>query len=369
MRHDLAASSAAPLPRPTAVFTNPIVAATPPGGSADPSVVFHDGHYHYCRSLDDGAISVARAARLQDIGREAAVVVWRPEAGTAWSHQIWAPELQRVQGRWLIYFAASDGDNRLHRMYALQADTPDPQGHYTFAGRIAAPTDRWAIDGIAIEHVGRLYFVWSGWREEDDGFPQVLYIAPMSDPCTISGERRELAAPRQGWEQRGAALLEAPAVLYKNGRIVLAYSASASWTDDYALGLLSFAGGDILSAAAWTRSDTPVFARCPQAGVYGPGHNSFVQSPDGREDWLVYHAIDRSGGGWARRSVRAQRIGWGADGLPEFGAPVAAGTTITEPSGSPRLNPADSARLALVAARQAQPAAATAPHPKVSTAD
>lgn len=354
-------AAAAPLQHPPAHFTNPIVPAGYPAGAADPSVVFRDGCYHYCRSLCDGAVGVARAARLQDIGREKMVIVWRPEAGTAWSDQIWAPELQYIQGRWMIYFAASDGDNRNHRMYALQADTQDAQGSYTFKGKIAAPTDRWAIDGIAIENAGGLYFVWSGWRNDDDGFPQVIYIAPMSDACTISGERQEIAAPTQHWEQLGASLLEGPAVLYRAGRIFLSYSASASWTDDYALGLLTYCGGEILNAESWLRSEQPVFSQRPQKGVFGPGHNSFVQSPDGTEDWIIYHAIDRSGGGWLHRSVRAQRISWTADGMPEFGAPVACGARVTEPSGSPRLNPADETRLALIGAARNGPSRAQAP--------
>ena len=360
----LATDRGAPLAHPPAQFSNPIVAAAYPAGSADPSVSYHDGHYHYCRSLADGALGVARASRLQDIGRAEMVVVWRPEPGTPWCDEIWAPELQFVQGRWYIYFAASDGNNRNHRMYVLEADTQDTQGSYTFRGKIAAPTDRWAIDGIAVENAGQLYFVWSGWRNEDDGFPQVLYIAPMSDPCTISGERVEIAAPEHGWEQVGASLLEGPAVLYRDGRIFLSYSASASWTDDYTLGLLSYSGGDILSPDAWLRSAGPVFAQCRPHGVYGPGHNSFVHSPDGSEDWIVYHAIDHSGAGWSQRSVRAQRFGWTAEGLPDFGVPVAPGALVTEPSGSPRLNPADEALLALAAARASQPRKAAADLPR-----
>lgn len=50
-------------------FTNPIVEATPPAGAADPSVAYRDGYYYYCKSLDDGAIGVAKAERLQDIGK------------------------------------------------------------------------------------------------------------------------------------------------------------------------------------------------------------------------------------------------------------------------------------------------------------
>jgi GH43 family beta-xylosidase len=332
-----AATAAAPAAgtRPLALFANPIVAARSPAGSADPSVVFHDGRFAYCRSLGDRAIGIAFAPRLQDIGTAPMDVVWQAEPGTPWSAEIWAPDLQHIGDRWYIYFAASDGDNRQHRMYALESQGDDPRGPYTFRGRITAPTDRWAIDGLTVMVDGRLHFVWSGWRDDDAGFPQVLYIAPMSDPLTISGERVEIAAPDQPWEQRGAPLLEGPAPLYRDGRLFVAYSASASWTEDYAIGLLAFDGGDPLSPAAWRKLPGPAFAPCPEVRIYGPGHNSFVKSPDGREDWIVYHAIDRPGAGWAGRSVRAQRFGWHADGTPHLGQPVGPGVPIEEPSGSP----------------------------------
>lgn len=314
---------------------NPIVPARGPGGSADPSVVYRDGYYYYCRSIGDVAIGVARAARLQDIGSAPMLPVWMPPAGTAYSRQIWAPELQVVDGKWYIYFAASDGDNATHRMYVLEAQTPDPQGAYGFKGRIAATEDEWAIDGLTLERDGALYFVWSGWRKAGDGFPQVTYIAPMTNPWTLAGPRHEIAAPQLDWERSGAALMEGHAVLQRDGRIFLVYSASASWTDEYTLGMLTYEGGDILDAASWVKTAAPVFAKSPEAEAFGPGHNSFVKSPDGREDWIVYHAIDHAGGGWSRRSVRAQRFDWDAQGRPRFGTPVGRGVAIAGPSGTP----------------------------------
>lgn len=314
-------------------FANPIVAPAVPAGSADPSVVYANGYYYYCRSVGDRFLGVARAERLQDIGRAEIVNVFQPEVGTLWSREIWAPELQFVRGRWYIYFAASDGHNRNHRMYVLEAKTDDPQGEYVFKGRISDASNSWAIDGIAVESAGELYFVWSGWRNEDDGFPQVLYIAAMSDPWTISSERHEIAAPELPWECNGAPLLEGPAILYgDSGSLFITYSASASWTDHYAVGLLRYHGGDILSASSWHKSPTPVLAAHHEHLVFGPGHNSFFKSPDGSEDWIVYHAIESSGGGWPQRSVRAQRFEWTADGLPMLGAPVPAGMLIPEPA-------------------------------------
>jgi len=316
-----------------ATFVNPIVAAGPTG-AADPSVVFFRGHYYYCRSIDDRAIAIARATRLEDIGAAPLQVVFRAPSGTPYSKQVWAPELQRVGGRWLIYFAASDGDNAHHRMYALAADGDDPLGGWQLKGRVAAPDDRWAIDGAALELGGRLYFVWSGWPEVHGDFPQLLYIAAMRDPWTIVGERHAIAAPELDWERAGAPIVEAPEPLRHRGSTFIVYSASASWSDDYALGVLAYLGGDPLRATSWRKDASPAFTKDAAHGVFGVGHPSFVRSPDGREDWIVYHAIDRAGGGWSARSVRAQRFGW-CDGKPRFGTPIAVGVPIEEPSGTP----------------------------------
>jgi GH43 family beta-xylosidase len=314
-------------------FANPIVRAASMAGSADPSVVYRDGAYWYCRSLADGAVGVARAERLQDIGSAPITTVWRPEPGSAQSRQVWAPELQVIAGRWWIYVAASDGRNETHRMFVLEAEGDDPRSGFRLRGRLDPDVDSWAIDGVAFEARGKLYFVWSGWRGPGDGFPQVLYIAEMRNPWTLAGPRHEIAAPDRAWERGGAPLLEAPAVLQRNGRIHIVYSASGSWTDDYTLGMLTHDGGDILDAASWRKSAQPVFSAKPGSGVFGAGHNGFFRSPDGRDDWIVYHAIDRAGGGWALRSVRAQPFRWSDDGMPDFGHPVGAGIELDAPSG------------------------------------
>ena len=65
-----------------------------------------------------------------------------------------------------------------------------------------------------------------------------------------------------------------------------------------------------------------------------PGHNGFFKSPDGTEDWIVYHATTNANGGCdLNRSTRAQKFTWNADGTPNFGVPVGLGVPITAPSG------------------------------------
>jgi len=114
------------------------------------------------------------------------------------------------------------------------------------------------------------------------------------------------------------------------------YSASACQGPDYKLGLLTYTGGNVLSAASWTKRSTPVFQRSDANGVYGPGHNGFFKSPDGTEDWIVYHAnTSPTQGCGGTRTTRIQRFTWNADGTPNLGVPVAAGTVLSVPSGEP----------------------------------
>lgn len=312
-------------PEKPVTFTNPVVT-----DGADPWVIRYQDVYYYCFATDD-RIWISCSKNLHEIGLAEPKLVWQPAEGNPWSEELWAPELHFFDNKWYIYVAADDGANENHRMYVLESDNIDPQGHYNLKGKIADSTDCWAIDGTVLEHRGHLYFIWSGW-EGKVNVQQNLYIAPMSNPATISGDRVLISEPEYEWEKIGRPLVnEGPEILKKNDKIHIIYSASGSWTDDYCLGQLTFTGGDILSRASWIKKPEPVFSKTET--VFGPGHASFVKSPDGREDWIVYHAAKYKGGGWDR-DVRMQKFGWNSDDSPNFGAPVSAGVLLEVPSGS-----------------------------------
>ncbi|MDF2836363.1 MAG: Alpha-N-arabinofuranosidase [Paenibacillus sp.] len=301
----------------------------------DPSIAYHEGFY-YMTFTHNGADVMVMKSRTLDFKHAEKKVVWYPPVDTAYSANLWAPEIQFVRDKWYIYFAADDGANENHRMYALEADTDDPMGDYTFKGQITDESNRWAIDGLAMEHEDRLYFVWSGW-EGDVNIAQNTYIAPMSDPLTINGPRVLISSPDLEWERAGGPpyINEGQAILQKDGRVFLVYSGAGSWTPHYSLGMLALKeGGDPLNPADWEKSAEPLMAMSDEAGVYGPGHNTFAKSPDGTEIWNVYHATSGIADGWGNRRARAQRVVWGEDGLPVLGKPLALDAAIAVPSGS-----------------------------------
>ncbi|MFC4100203.1 family 43 glycosylhydrolase [Paenibacillus xanthanilyticus] len=301
----------------------------------DPSVVYKDGYY-YMTFTHNGADVMVMKSRTIDFKDAERKTVWYPDVGTNYSAELWAPEIQFIQGKWYIYFAADDGRNENHRMFALEAETDDPMGSYSFKGQITDDTDKWAIDGLAAEIDGKLYFVWSGW-EGDVNVQQNTYIAPMSDPLTISGPRVLLSEPDLDWEKAGGPpyINEGQSILHHDGNVHIVYSGAGSWTPHYALGMLSLTkGADPLDPASWTKREQPILSMDEEAGVFGPGHNSFTTSPDGAEQWIVYHATSGPGDGWSNRKARAQKLVWDEAGNLALGKPLGLDEAIAVPSGT-----------------------------------
>ncbi len=232
-----------------------------------------------------------------------------------------------------IYFSATtcDGNNNNHRIFALQNNNADPfTGSFTFQGQVTDSTNLWAIDGTVFQHPsGQLYFIWSVWAGDVPG-PQLLYIAQMSDPLTISIQRVLISTPIYAWEQNVAAINEGPEVTIQNNVISLVYSASGSWTNYYCLGLMTASiTSDPMNPASCTKNSSPIFHSGTNG--FGPGHHSFTKSPDDREDWIIYHSARYNNSGWIRQ-IRAQKFTWNADSTPKLGKPANANTPIQIPS-------------------------------------
>ncbi|HEX2474824.1 MAG TPA: PA14 domain-containing protein, partial [Lacipirellulaceae bacterium] len=320
-----------------AIKHTPVTFKNPLGTGADPFVIPWEGKYYMSRSTG-GAVWINRAESLQDIHHSSlgsdTVLAWDPPPGTNYSEEIWAPELHRIGQSWYIYVAASNGANETHRMHVLERTAEDPFGPFVYKGQIVAPTDRWAIDGTVFQWEGFTYFAWSGWPGFSNG-QQNLYIAQMQNPWTLRTDRVLISTPQYAWEMHGMPINEGPQILVENGKLHIIYSASGYWTPQYALGRLSYNGtGSLLSAASWTKAPQPVFQSA--GSVVGVGHASFVKSPDGTEDWMVYHAhkspVPPSG---EIRDVRIQPFTFFADGTPNFGAPIATQLSIRAPSVGP----------------------------------
>ncbi|MBC6111446.1 family 43 glycosylhydrolase [Pedobacter fastidiosus] len=316
-------------------FKNPLL----PSG-ADPYSYYKDGFYYYTNSAGN-RVELWKSKTLEGLKDAPHKTIWKAPSSGPYSRNIWAPEVMFLRGKWYAYFAADNGKNENHRMYVLENSSKDPmEGEWVFKGQINDSTNKWAIDGDVAEINGKLYMIWSGWEGDVNG-KQEIFMAKLKNPWTVEGERYKISSPKFEWEKIGdlgnsehVDVNEGPQFLVHNNKVFIIYSASGCWTDFYALGML-FADlkSNLLDPKSWSKFDKPVFQRSVENGVYAPGHNSFFKSPDGKEDWILYHANDKPGQGCGGfRSPRAQKFTWNVDGTPNFGIPVKTSLELDVPS-------------------------------------
>lgn len=337
-------------------FTNPI------GGIPDPWIIKYNGNFYICKAQGNG-INVSKSDKLTIIS--ATKQVWKCpyDIGNIkpWNvTNVWAPELHRIDGRWYIYYAAGRPQSetnsyQFQRSGVLRAKTDDPMGEWEDMGLLytgdnyqagIVPTNtntNYAIDLGVFRLNKQLYAVWSGYPAGSS--EQKLYIAKMSDPCTIISSRIAISSADKYWETYNSKINEGPAFLKnkEKGKFFVVYSCNGSWTKQYRLGyiMLSDTLSDPTKSVNWTKSATEAFYRCDDTaevdGVNGVGHCSFTKSPDDTEDWIVYHVKNRNDNSWSSgRSTFIQKFTWKNDGTPDFGTPVGWGEPVALPSGESR---------------------------------
>lgn len=302
---------------------------------ADPFVYLHtDGYYYFTASVPEyDRLELRRAKHLTELATtEDVVTVWtKPDTGP-YSDLIWAPEIHFIDGTWAIYFAAAPNREIMdgafqHRMYAVTSTAENPlEAAWSEPVQVDSGLSSFCLDATSFSHKGKRYYVWA---QKDEVIPgnSCLYIAEMKSVTEMATEPVLLSKPELVWETQGFLVNEGPAILKRNGKVFLTYSASA--TDErYCMGLMSIdEDADLLDAAQWHKGTEPVMTTDAENGIYGPGHNSFTTSPDGRCDYLIYHARNyREIEGdplWdPNRHTCVQRVEWDQAGHPVFGKPL-----------------------------------------------
>ncbi|WP_229070088.1 family 43 glycosylhydrolase [Actinoplanes sp. DH11] len=310
-------------------FTNPIKRNGP-----DPWLQHHNGYYYLATTTWNSTITMRRSTTLAGLATATDQVIFNLAGRPNGCCNMWAPEFHLLDGpsgpRWYFYYTAGQNVtdfNPTQRLHVLESAGTDPMGPYTFKATLGSD---WQLDASVLK-VGSSLYLMGTYNGGTNG--QSNFIQRMTNPWTLTGSRARLSSPTLSWERQTHPVNEGPEPLYRNGKVMVVYSASACWGPDYKLGMLTLTGTDPMNINHWTKSPNPVFQRNDANSVFAPGHHGFFKSPDGTEDWIVYHANDSAGGGCdMNRSTRAQKFTWNADGTPNLGTPVRLGTTLTAPS-------------------------------------
>jgi GH43 family beta-xylosidase len=160
------------------------------------------------------------------------------------------------------------------------------------------------------------------------------------------GKRIRISDPRYAWVQHGLLTHpgpdDQPIVLVNEGpqylaspneRVNIVFSASGCWTDFYALGMVyTEPNADLMNPKSWKKHPNPVFWADGVKGTHAAGHNSFFKSPNGKQNWILYHANAEVGQGCGgKRAPRMQPFTFTADGMPVFGDPLPMGVEMNLP--------------------------------------
>ncbi|SNR70133.1 glycoside hydrolase family 43 protein [Lutibacter flavus] len=268
---------------------------------ADPFIYKHtDGYYYFTGSVPSyDVIELRRAKSINELQEAETFNVWHKHKTGPMSQHIWAPEIHYLDGKWYVYFAASEVDDIWKlRPYVIECKGQDPlKDEWIELGQMQ-PADGdnktfidFSLDGTVFENNGKRYFCWA---EKTGGqfAASNLYLAEMESPIKLKTAQFMLTTPDYDWERIDFWVNEGPAVIKNKGKIYITFSASATGAC-YCMGMMEADSvSDLLNRNSWKKSRYPVLETDYEKRIFGPGHNSFTVAEDGETPLSIYHARD-----------------------------------------------------------------------------
>ena len=252
----------------------------------------HDEFHGYDRII-------LRSSKTVDGLRDAEeVTVWKAHTEGVMAKHIWAPEIHEIGGKWYIFFAAGDSDNKWNiRPCVLSCDGNDPiNDSWTERGKVQSVADDkvsftgFSLDMTYFEHRGKHYLIWAQSVGDSS-----LFMAEINPDCPwkLTSMPILLSKPEYDWEKIRFRVNEGASVLKGEDKIFVFFSASGTGAE-YCMGYLwAYNDADLMKADSWQKTTSPVLSTKDLTGEVGPGHNSFVCDEEGSL-LLVYHARPES---------------------------------------------------------------------------
>ena len=230
---------------------------------------------------------------------------------------LWAPEVAFAGDRYWLYYSVGHGDTR-HQIRVASADSPVGPFRDNRSEPLVAPTDPpFAIDAHPFRDDDGQWYLFYARDYLDSARPgTALAVDRLVTMDRVAGEERTVLRARNDWQLFMANrpiyggvydwhTLEGPVVRKHRDRYYLFYSAGRWENDTYGV---DFAVADhVLGPYSDAGNERgPRVLRTIPGKLIGPGHNSIVTGPDGK-DYLVYHAWDSA---MSARRMHVQLLDW-----------------------------------------------------------
>lgn len=296
---------------------------------ADPFVLQHEGRYYAY-----GTGSLSPEGRPFPVLHSTDLVNWQqhgwaliPPGGD----EFWAPEVAYHDGVFYLYYSAHGIDGNDHQLRV--ATSTNPLGPFEDAGRLLVPDQPFSIDAHPFrDQDGQWYLFYSqDFLTLDDPYRvgTGIVVDRLVDMFTLAGESRVVIRPHADWHlfkaersMYGAVYdwhtIEGPALRLHDNRYYCFYSGGAWEHDNY--GISYVVADSVVGPYSLPPKGEHVLLRSVPEHMIGPGHNSFTTSPNGKQEYIVYHAWDP---GMTARRMCIDPLHW------ENGTPVVHGPTWT----------------------------------------
>lgn len=268
---------------------------------ADPFVLRHDGQYYAygtgSLSPEGWAFPVLHSSDLVNWKQQGWALI--PPGGD----DFWAPEVAYHNGIFYMYYSAHGINGQDHQLRVATHTTP--LGPFQDTGRVLVPNEPFTIDAHPFKDADGQWFL---FYSQDFLTPDNEYrvgtgivVDRMLDMLTLAGDPHLVIRPHADWQlfqaQRsiyGAVYdwhtIEGAALRLHNNRYYCFYSGGAWEHDNY--GISYVVADHVLGPYRLPPQDQQILLRSVPSHMIGPGHNSFTESPDGNQEYIIYHAWD-----------------------------------------------------------------------------
>jgi arabinan endo-1,5-alpha-L-arabinosidase len=307
-----------------ATYTNPVYAGSMP----DPSVIQYKNAYYAFGTtgnerLADGRIfTVLRSTNLVNWERLGGAL--EPPSTNA-RVQYWAPEVTEEHGKFFLYYAMG---GTAPESFGLRVATGSrPEGPYVDSGKalVDCETNRFTIDPFPFrDDDGQWYFFYA--RNFTNSAPgehpgTALVVDRLVDMTRLAGDCHVVVRARYDWTLYEAHrrmdvynatfdwhTIEGPSVVKHDGRYYCFYSGANYQTTRYGV---DYVEAEHPLGPYSGQSEHPRVLRSVPGKVRGPGHHSIVTGPDGRTQYIIYHAWNRD---MKARQMCLDKLTWTAEG-------------------------------------------------------
>lgn len=289
---------------------------------ADPFVWQYKGCYYAVGTSPAGADGQFALLRSDDLASWESLGHALVPVAAEFGEDYWAPEVAFHEGLFYLYYSVGHGDKGHHIRVAV---SKRPEGPYTDTGSPLTDLSQlpFAIDGSPFrDDDGQWYLFYArDFLDCEDGLRAGtgIVVDRLIDMRRLAGEERLVARARYDWQMYMANrpmyegvydwhTLEGPAVRKHDSRYYCFYSGGCFQNDTY--GVDYVVADDVIGPYCRVNGAARVLRSIPDR-LIGPGHNSIVTGPDGKTDYIVYHAWDQA---HTARRMHICELAWEPDG-------------------------------------------------------